>query len=314
MKIYHCTLKSGITRSQEFEKKRLATHAVNIGVKCGHGCQYCSSGAMLRMHPAFKEHAVNPFKHGYAIIDPDTPIRVASDARKITKRGMVQLCTTVDAWAPEAQELQLGRKCLEAILSEPGWEVRILTKNDAVYYDFDVISEYRDRILIGLSVTATPDKQGVIDQIEPNASALTDRMFVLKEAAKLGFRTYAMFCPLLPEIADSPEQIEALIQFAVECNVEEIFVEPVNARGSALSQCQNILSEAGYRNEASAIEHIRCQANWSKYVLSLVRNVQASVRKYADISKLRFLLYPSRLKPDDIKIFEQDDAGIIWLN
>ena len=36
-------LKTGITRTREFERKRLATHAVNVGTKCGHGCTYCST-------------------------------------------------------------------------------------------------------------------------------------------------------------------------------------------------------------------------------------------------------------------------------
>jgi hypothetical protein len=60
----------------------------------------------------------NPFGFGYAIVDPDSPRRIAKDAAKICKCGLIQLCTTVDAWAPEAQERDLGRKCLEAILEE----------------------------------------------------------------------------------------------------------------------------------------------------------------------------------------------------
>lgn len=37
-----------------------------------------------------------------------------------------------DAWSPEAQEHDLGSRCLEAILAESAWMVRILTKNAAV--------------------------------------------------------------------------------------------------------------------------------------------------------------------------------------
>ena len=84
---------------------------------------------MLRTNPVFKRLGLSPFDNLYAIVDPDTPKRIAYDACKKKKRGMVQLCTIVDAWAPEAQDYDLGRKCLEAILSEPGWTVRILTKN-----------------------------------------------------------------------------------------------------------------------------------------------------------------------------------------
>jgi hypothetical protein len=42
----------------------------------------------------------------------------------------------------------LGRKGLEAILSEPSGTVRILTKNAAVEKDFDIISKYRNSVFI----------------------------------------------------------------------------------------------------------------------------------------------------------------------
>ena len=35
MKVYNHYLKNGISRTKEFEKKRLAEFAVNIGLKCG---------------------------------------------------------------------------------------------------------------------------------------------------------------------------------------------------------------------------------------------------------------------------------------
>ena len=115
-----------------------------------------------------------------------------------TRRGLVQICTTVDAWSPEAQELHLGRRCLEAILAEPGWTVRILTKNAAVVEDFDLIKKHRDRVLVGLSLTGTPDKEAVLSVVEPHAFPISERMAALKKAHKLGLRTYGMLCPCCP--------------------------------------------------------------------------------------------------------------------
>lgn len=138
MEVYEWELKNGITRTKEFEKKGLATHAVNCGLKCGHGCKYCSTGAMLRSHKAFKELGLNPFDNGYAIVDRKTPQRITHDAGRKRGRGLIQLCTTVDPYSPEAQEYKIGRRCLEAILSQSGWNVRILTKNAAVRKDFDL--------------------------------------------------------------------------------------------------------------------------------------------------------------------------------
>jgi DNA repair photolyase len=265
------------------------------------------------MHDGFKESGENPFANGYAIVDPTMPERVARDARKIRQRGMVQLCTVVDAWAPEAREHQIGRRCLEAILAEPGWSVRILTKNAAVQEDFDLIERHRDRVLVGLSLTATPDQARATAALEPNASTIEERMLAMTEAAARGLRTYGMFCPLLPGVADSPEQIDRLVRFAVDCRVEEIFVEAVNPRGPGLHLCQEALENAGLPSEAAAVAAIRKREQWSRYVADLIANVQRSVRRHFDLAKLRFLLYPSRLLPEHIEQIQKDDAGVIWL-
>ena len=313
MRIHEYHLKTGITRTPEFEKKKLASFAVNSGTKCGHGCTYCSTGSLLRMHPCFKALGVSPFENGYAIVDPTMPERVARDAQRIEKRGMIQLSTTVDAWAPEAQKHDLGRRCLEAILAEPDWTVRILTKNAAVTRDFDLIEKHRDRVLFGLSITAPPDKEDVISIIEPNASAISERMAVMREAHRRGLRTYAMLCPLLPRIADAPEQIGEMVRFAVQCGCEEIFTEPVNARGNSLRLTQEALAGHGQDREAAAIANIRSQVQWSAYVVRTIQNIQRAVCQYCDISKLRILLYPSRLLPSDVEAIRSNDASVIWL-
>lgn len=314
MEVYCYRLKTGITRTRGFEKKGLAPQAVNCGLKCGHGCTYCSTGAVLRQHKAFKELGLNPFENNYAIVDPDTPVRVARDAARKRERGLVELCTLVDAWSPEAQNYDLGGRCLEAILSQPGWIVRILTKNTAVGKDFDVIDKYKSRVLFGMSITATPDKNRTMAAIEPHASLNSERISVLHEAHKRGFRTYAMFCPLLPEIGDGGWQIDELTSIAADCKAEEIFVEPVNLRGRALTLTNDALRESGYPGEAVAVTSIRDQESWSRYAMQLILNVQKSVRKLYDISRLRFLLYPSRLMPADIVRIKKNDTGVIWLD
>jgi len=313
MNVYNWKLGSGITRTKAFEEKRLAAFAVNCGLKCGHGCTYCSTGAVLRMHKAFGRLQVSPFKNDYAIVDPDTHVRVARDAVRLKRRGLVQLCTFVDAWCPAAQKYDTGRRCLEAILNEKDWTVRILTKNSAIREDFDVIERHRDRVLFGVSITATPDKADVMSRIEPNASPIEERISVMREAHERGFRTYAMYCPLLAGIADSPSQIEELVALAAEVGAEEIFVEPVNARGAGLRLTQTALEEVGYSEEAAAIQRIRNRKTWSQYARELIFNTQRSVRRLHRIESLRFLLYPSLLEPEDATAIKRDDEGVVWL-
>ena len=313
VRIHQYPLASAIHRTPEFAKKKLADFSVNVGLKCAHACAYCSSGAVLRCHRAFRELGESPFKHGYAIVDPDIPEKVAAESKRIRKRGIVQLCTTVDAWCPAAQQYDLGRRCLESLLADPGWTVRVLTKNAAVARDFDLIEKHRDRVLVGLSLTGTPDKTAVLSVIEPNASPLSDRVQVMQEAHERGIRTFGMLCPLMPGIADAPEQIEELITLLEACGVEEVFAEAVNQRGPGLKCTEEALRQSGFDGEADSLAQVRRAANWSVYVAALIRNLQKALRNHAMIEKFRFLLYPTNLQPADKSRLEADDAGIVWL-
>ncbi len=109
MKNYNYSLANGIRPSPEFAKKGLAQYAINVGLRCGHDCTYCSSRAMLRCHPALKKLGKGMSATGFSVVDPDIAERVAKDAKRIKRPGLVQICTTVAAWAPEAQQLGLGR-------------------------------------------------------------------------------------------------------------------------------------------------------------------------------------------------------------
>jgi len=312
-RVHTWSLKGGIKRTKPFAEKGLAEFAVNIGTKCGHGCRYCSSGSMLRCHESFRGCGENPFGFDYSIVDPNMPQKVAADASRMRKRGMIQLCTTVDAWSSEAQEFNLGRKCLEAILAQPHWTVRILTKNAAIVKDFDLIAKHRDRVLVGLTLTGTPSKTDVISAIEPHASPLHERFEAMRQAHKLGLRTYAMLCPMMPGIADGQSEIDELIRFAKEIGAEEIFAEAVNARGPGLKNTEHSLRKAGFEEEAKSVGAVRKKKNWSPYAADLVEKLQGSIERYGMDGKLRYLLYPKNLTDADRNRIRKNDAGVVWL-
>ena len=106
---YTYPLGSGIRPTPEFAKKKLADYAVNVGLKCAHDCTYCSTGAMLRTHKAFKELKKSSFASGYSIIDPDIPEKVAEDARRkhcepvAFKRHLEEFCDLLGKDYPGVQ-------------------------------------------------------------------------------------------------------------------------------------------------------------------------------------------------------------------
>jgi DNA repair photolyase len=182
-----------------------------------------------------------------------------------------------------------------------------------VQSDFDLIAKHQSRVLVGLSLTAPPDKTEVIRAVEPFASSIPERMAALQEAHRLGLRTYGMFCPLLPHIADDASAIEHLTEFALQCGAEEIFVEPVNARGPRLKATEGALREAGFVCEVEAVAKIRSKEGWSAYATGLLKNVRQALRRLGTLEKLRFLLYPSRLTPEDQRWIRDHSQGVKWL-
>lgn len=309
-------LKVGIQRTEGFEKKRLAKYAINTGIKCGVGCAYCSTAAMVRTHSVFQEIGRTSSEDGFAVLNLAIVKRVQEDAKKIKleKRGTIEISTIVDAWAPEALEGQYGRKCLQAVLDKPGWTVRILSKRKEMAECFDLIAKWPERVQVGMSITAMPDLEHLVSVIEPNAASISERMEVMREAKRQGFRVYGMLCPLLPEMGSRPEQLVGLIKFCEEIGAEEIFVENLNARGRSVVACQEALQAAGHVEQAAALERIRDGQGFAEYVLRLVQETQSAMREHSDIRKLRFLLYTKGLPDEIVTQIRQDPDGIVFLD
>jgi DNA repair photolyase len=302
-----------MTATPAFAVKRLAEFGVNVGLACGHCCRFCSSRAMFRFHGAFRAFGLNPFETGYAIVDPESVTRVARDARQKKQRGRVLFCTASDGWSPEAQHFGLGRGCVEAILAEPGWTLRVLTKNAAVREDFDVFERHRERVLVGLSTTFLPSDEAAARAVEPGASPPKERVEALAEARRRGLRTYAMLCPLIAPFYPDQKRVDEAFRAILPAGPEEIFAEVVNPRGRNLIMTAEALRAAGLRKEADAVDGLRRQETWSSEAARLIQMVVDAAERLYDVERLRVLLYPKRLAERDRETLTQIRKGLVWL-
>jgi len=314
LNVYEQSKKGGISKTTEFEKKKLCNYAVNVGLICGHQCTYCSSGVTLRTQPVFTDIQQTSFRKGFAIVDPHTLARISLNPPALTKEDIVQLCTLDDAWSPEAQKHGLGRKCLQFLLEETPAQVRILTKNAAVTEDFDILKKHRKRVIVGLSTEIPASREDAAEVVEPNASPIRDRLAALEKANKMGLRTYGMLCPCLPSIADGREAVEEMFNAVLECNVEDIWLEPVNPRGSGLKLTGAALRDAGLEADAEAIDTIRKKVNWSVYTTTLLKTAIGVAKRRGVLDKLHILLYPDDLSAEDRAELKRYKHGIVWLD
>ncbi|BAH73593.1 SPL family radical SAM protein [Solidesulfovibrio magneticus] len=303
--------KCTITRSQEFEKKTLATHALNVGVLCGHGCLYCSTPAILRtqskLFPEYDGSAFKAFAAGAAAVDPTTPDRLGPELAALKPTDTVMLSTLTDAWSPEAQEFDLGRRCLEKLLRESKARVRILTKNAAVVNELDLLAEFRERVILGLSITAPLSKAKVAEVLEPRASSIQERLGALQAAHEAKVPIFGMLCPCMPGVADRPDDLDEMLDMIKPFAPEAIWAEPVNARGPGLRLCQEALADADFIAIANEVRFIRGQREHLDYTARLIGNLNVAAAGVGLKSLLKILVY------QDGEGFRGDGSSVIWL-
>ena len=311
MKVREFERKVGITKSPEFNKKTLATHALNVGLLCGHGCAYCSTPSLIRTHDYFKKIGKTSFEvfgEGGAVVDPSTPDRIDSELKKLKPTDVLMISTTSDCWSPEAQLSNLGRRILEKVLVMSDCQVRILTKNAAIVKEFDLIVNFKDRVRLGLSITGPVGKEHLVKILEPNASLISERFMALRTAHGLGIKTFGKLCPVLPGIGDDRSDFEEMIDMVLSCDPEAIWTEPLNPRGPGISRCVELLQLNGHRQTAAKFDMIRNAKRHGYYVFDLINMANDVAKSRGCFDKLKILVYANG------EGWGLDSSRVIWLN
>jgi DNA repair photolyase len=88
-----------------------------------------------------------------------------------------------------------------------GFSLTILTKSKLVLRDLDVLRG-RD---VSVGVTITTADEAEARQWEPDASSVSARLQVLRQAKTAGLKTTLMFGPLLPEISVTGKSCSILL-------------------------------------------------------------------------------------------------------
>jgi hypothetical protein len=73
------------------------------------------------------------------------------------------------------------------------------------------------------------------------------------------------------------------------------------------------LREVSFTREAEAVVRVHSNLGWSAYTCGLLNNTQQPLRRFGTLEKLRFLLYPSRLTPEDEQWIRDHSQGVRWL-
>jgi DNA repair photolyase len=165
---------------------------------CEHGCIYCF---------ARPNHEYLGFSAG---LDFETKILVKEEAPKLLRRELassrwepqvIAISGVTDAYQPVERRLQLTRRCLE-VLAEFRNPVVIITKNELVTRDIDLLRELArfDAVLVFVSVTSLDSE--LARELEPRASQPGRRMAAIRELASAGIPVGTLVAPVIPGLTD----------------------------------------------------------------------------------------------------------------
>lgn len=177
---------------------------------CEHGCSYCY---------ARPSHEYLGFSAG---LDFETKIVVKHDAAALLRKQLTSprwrpevlaMSGVTDPYQPIERRLRITRACLE-VLAEFRNPVAIITKNELVTRDLDLLGALAadGAAAVMLSITTLDD--GVAGAMEPRTSRPARRLAAIEQVVEAGIPCGVMVAPVVPGLND--HEIPAILSAAAD--------------------------------------------------------------------------------------------------
>ncbi len=183
---------------------------LNVYRGCEHGCIYCF---------ARPYHEYLGLSSG---LDFETKIFAKTDAPQLLRKALshknwepkvVTMSAITDAYQPLEKKMEITRECLK-VFAEFKNPVSIITKNQLVTRDIDILSQMAKDNLVSINFSVTSLDRKIARTMEPRASTPTVRLRAIKELSAAGIPVNVMMAPIIPGLTDQeiPKLLEAVAE------------------------------------------------------------------------------------------------------
>lgn len=182
---------------------------MNIYRGCLHGCIYCDSRSRCY-----------GFTHEFEDIEvKENALELLEAAlRKKRKKCMIGTGAMTDPYIPLEEKLNYTRGAMELVYKY-GFGMTVQTKSARILRDLDLICKINQNTKFVVQTTLTTANDELCKKIEPNVSATSERVAMLKTMRDNGVPTVVWLCPILPFINDTEENINGIIDYCAEQKV-----------------------------------------------------------------------------------------------
>lgn len=182
-------------------------HSINPYQGCEHGCIYCY---------ARNSHEYYGFSAG---LDFERKIIVKHNAPELledyfNKRNyqpvVIMLSGNTDCYQPVERKLGITRWLLQTFLKYKN-PVSIITKNNVILRDLDILTELAKLNLIHVNVSLTSLNEQLRQKLEPRTVTASGRLTVIEKLSAAGVPVRVMTAPIIPGLNSNeiPDMIRA---------------------------------------------------------------------------------------------------------
>ncbi len=181
--------------------------SVNPYQGCEHGCIYCYA---RNSHQYWGFSAGLDFESKIIVKKNAAELLDKTFADKKWKPAVISLSGNTDCYQPIERKFKITRSLLEVCLKYKN-PVGIITKNQLVLRDLDILIELNKLNLVQVFVTITSLNEDIRMKLEPRTATYKNRLKVIEELSQNGIPVGVMVAPIIPGLTnyDIPKVIEA---------------------------------------------------------------------------------------------------------
>ena len=153
----------------------------------------------------------------------NAPAVVRSELAKRTwKREGIAIGTVTDPYQPLEGTYRLTRGILEALRDYQS-PARIITRSPLVVRDIDVLQALARAASVSVSISIATLDAALAREIEPTVAPPLQRLRAVRMLADAGISVSVALAPVLPQLTDTPENIDAVVAAAREAGAAKVW-------------------------------------------------------------------------------------------
>ncbi|WP_423147611.1 PA0069 family radical SAM protein [Rubrolithibacter danxiaensis] len=201
-------------------------YSINPYQGCEHGCIYCYA---RNAHEYWGFSAGLDFERKIVVKRNAAPLLEEFFNKKGYKPVPIMLSGNTDCYQPIERKLRITRSLLEVFLKYKH-PVSIISKNNLVLRDLDLLRELSRFDLVHVTVTINSLNETLRQKMEPRTVTARSRLMVINRLASENIPVRLMMAPIIPGL--NSEEIPSLIKAAADEGISAAIFTIVRLNGA----------------------------------------------------------------------------------